>query len=159
MKDDSDKEDDKGGYKVGYGNPPKTGQFKKGQSGNPKGRPKIERNFLDLVGDLLESDLETENRVMSGHEAIHRATIKAALKGNQRAFKRFTRLAHKSGLFKDIDNRRKPFTGGVVIIPRKPIENPEEERAKLKSEIKKVEEQLAELRKHSGVQPTKSHAD
>jgi hypothetical protein len=25
---------------VGYRNPPKSGQFKKGQSGNPKGRPK-----------------------------------------------------------------------------------------------------------------------
>ena len=24
----------------GYGKPPKNGQFKKGQSGNPKGRPK-----------------------------------------------------------------------------------------------------------------------
>ena len=27
-------------YEVGYGRPPKSGQFKKGQSGNPKGRPR-----------------------------------------------------------------------------------------------------------------------
>ena len=27
-------------YKVGYGKPPKEHRFKKGQSGNPRGRPK-----------------------------------------------------------------------------------------------------------------------
>ena len=27
-------------YEVGYGKPPQQAQFKKGQSGNPKGRPK-----------------------------------------------------------------------------------------------------------------------
>jgi hypothetical protein len=27
-------------YKVGYGKPPRSGQFKRGNSGNPKGRPK-----------------------------------------------------------------------------------------------------------------------
>ncbi len=27
-------------YDIGYGKPPKAGQFKKGQSGNPNGRPK-----------------------------------------------------------------------------------------------------------------------
>jgi Family of unknown function (DUF5681) len=27
-------------YEVGYGKPPKTSQFKKGESGNPSGRPK-----------------------------------------------------------------------------------------------------------------------
>jgi hypothetical protein len=31
---------DKKNYDVGYGKPPKSGQFKPGQSGNPKGRPK-----------------------------------------------------------------------------------------------------------------------
>jgi len=32
------------GYDVGYGKPPKGGQFQKGQSGNPRGRPKGSRN-------------------------------------------------------------------------------------------------------------------
>lgn len=31
------------GYPVGYKKPPKSGQFKKGQSGNPRGRPKSGR--------------------------------------------------------------------------------------------------------------------
>jgi hypothetical protein len=29
-----------GGYEVGYGKPPKDRQFRKGQSGNPRGRPR-----------------------------------------------------------------------------------------------------------------------
>lgn len=31
-------------YEIGYGKPPKEYQFKKGQSGNKKGRPKNSKN-------------------------------------------------------------------------------------------------------------------
>ncbi len=35
--------------KVGRGNPPKHSQFKKGQSGNPRGRPKNSRNVHSRI--------------------------------------------------------------------------------------------------------------
>ncbi|WP_445949374.1 DUF5681 domain-containing protein, partial [Sphingorhabdus sp.] len=38
---------------VGYGNPPKHSQFKKGQSGHPKGRPRGKRNMASLVAEVL----------------------------------------------------------------------------------------------------------
>ena len=43
---------------VGYGNPPKESRFKKGQSGNQRGRPKGSKN---LKTDLAE-ELQTESR-------------------------------------------------------------------------------------------------
>ena len=53
-------------YEVGYGKPPKSRQWKPGQSGNPKGRPKGARNRLGTQFlEALEADF---NRF--GSEAI-----------------------------------------------------------------------------------------
>jgi hypothetical protein len=36
-------------YEVGYGKPPRAGQFTKGKSGNTKGRPKGSKNLTSLI--------------------------------------------------------------------------------------------------------------
>ena len=46
-------DDDKADYKVGYKKPPLHTRFKKGQSGNPSGRPKGSKNFSTLLAEAL----------------------------------------------------------------------------------------------------------
>jgi len=41
------------GYTVGFGKPPQSTQFKKGQSGNPAGRPKGKTNVATVIEQAL----------------------------------------------------------------------------------------------------------
>ncbi len=76
-------------YEVGYGRPPKSGQFKKGKSGNPKGRPKGAKG----VRASLKRELETKITVREGGrqlriskaEAMARQFTNSALKGDMKA--------------------------------------------------------------------------
>lgn len=86
-------------YAVGYRRPPIHAQFKKGQSGNPKGRPKASKNFKT---DLLET-LKTPIRVTQNGQQKTLSTQKAAmlqlreqaLRGNPRALDRLLDFALK----------------------------------------------------------------
>lgn len=43
---------------VGYGRPPQEHQFKRGQSGNPKGRPKGSKNESTILREILEHKID-----------------------------------------------------------------------------------------------------
>lgn len=49
---------DGGDYRVGYGRPPQHTRWKKGQSGNPKGRPKrsSQKDTIQIIDALLEEE-------------------------------------------------------------------------------------------------------
>src|SRR5260370_30614119 len=54
--------DRKPDYEVGYGKPPLHTRFKKGQSGNPRGRPRGAKNLTTLLIDALNQPVVvTEN--------------------------------------------------------------------------------------------------
>jgi len=76
-------------YPVGYGKPPKHTQFKPGQSGNPKGRPKGIRNLnTDLEEELSLEILVTEGgqqQQTTKQRALLKSLFAKALNGDVRA--------------------------------------------------------------------------
>jgi len=76
-------------YKVGYSKPPKAKQFKKGRSGNPKGRPKGSLNLAtDLTAELSEQITVREDgrsRRVSKQRALIKSLLAKALQGDVRA--------------------------------------------------------------------------
>ena len=49
-------------YEIGYGKPPKHSQFKPGQSGNKKGRPKGSKDTLNMAKKILNEKIEVTDR-------------------------------------------------------------------------------------------------
>ena len=84
----NDSDDDRD-YEIGYGKPPKHTRFKKGQSGNQKGRPKGAKSFsTDLREELNEKVPVRENgkvKVLSKQRAILKAQVSKAMAGDTRA--------------------------------------------------------------------------
>ena len=76
-------------YKVGYKKPPEHTQFKPGQSGNPKGRPKNTKNLkTDLKEEIHELIKITEGgqiHEISKQRALMKRLMEKGLKGDMRA--------------------------------------------------------------------------
>jgi len=66
-------------YEVGFGKPPRRTQFKKGRSGNPKGRP---RKKPDLYSELTKVLREKVTIVVDGQQ--EKVTVQQALLRRQR---------------------------------------------------------------------------
>ena len=88
--------------KVGYGKPPKHTQFKKGQSGNPKGRPKqvqahmpVSRIIRNSLSEEVQGKVNGKTRKMTKLAAIIDVQSAKALKGDTRAAKLLIDLGHK----------------------------------------------------------------
>jgi hypothetical protein len=91
-----------GSDKVGYGKPPKHTQFKKGQSGNPKGCPKqvqahmpVSRIIRHSLSEEVQGFVNGKTRKMTKLAAIIEVQSAKALKGDTRAAKLVIDLGHK----------------------------------------------------------------
>ena len=76
-------------YEVGYAKPPEHSQFKAGQSGNPKGRPKGSLNLATALNRaLLERVTVVENgkrKSITKLDAAIKSLVNSAVKGDAKA--------------------------------------------------------------------------
>ncbi len=86
-------------YEVGYKRPPTEHQFKPGQSGNPKGRPKLVKDFNTDFQEELEEVITIQEGGKSKLITKQRALIKRltanALNGNAASIKLVTAILSK----------------------------------------------------------------
>lgn len=71
---------DKDDYEVGYKKPPKKNQFKPGQSGNKRGRPKGSKNLDSIYKELFNTKLpnkETGEKMPVSKALVNKLLIKA----------------------------------------------------------------------------------
>ena len=94
-------EDDKP-YTVGKGKPPKEHQFKRGQSGNPRGRPKKKPDeFYDSLASELQklAIIESDGKQLwvTNMRAIVKKVVDKAKNGNMQSVKLILEFLKKSG--------------------------------------------------------------
>ena len=82
---------------VGYGKPPQQTQFKKGRSGNPRGRPKGSKNLATALAEIIsEKVIITENgrrRPITKLDAAAKQLANRAAAGDLKAIQQLILLA------------------------------------------------------------------
>jgi Family of unknown function (DUF5681) len=110
-----------GEYKVGYKKPPRSGQFRKGRSGNPKGRPKKAKQDMSDITAILSEPVAVNKsgiaQLMSPFEASIRTLVGQALNGrNVNAALELVRLCESYGVVVSLP--APDYDSQVLIVPR-----------------------------------------
>jgi hypothetical protein len=94
-------------YNIGYGKPPKTGQFVKGQSGNPAGRPKGSKDLNSIIQQesrkLVRVNGPNGSRSITKIRATVIQLVNKSLQGDFRAMRDFLTLTRMSEQVERID--------------------------------------------------------
>jgi hypothetical protein len=102
-----------GGGAVGYKRPPREHCWKKGQSGNPKGRPPGFRNFRAAVTAVLHEQVSVtvdgEDRDMTRLESVARQLVAKAEAGDPRSMQQLLAEIHKSEAKAERDASAQPL--------------------------------------------------
>jgi hypothetical protein len=91
---------------VGYRRPPVNHQFKPGQSGNPKGRPKGSKNFVTTFAEVLSRPIKVRDRnngktrTVSKLEVMIEGITNKAMAGDPKAFATVIQFMEKFQVFK-----------------------------------------------------------
>lgn len=92
-----------GSYEVGFGKPPAHTRFKKGQSGNPKGRPRGAKNISTLVSHALDERVEIkeagQRRMLTKREVIAKQLVNKSAGSDLKA------LSMLLGLMRELEGK------------------------------------------------------
>jgi hypothetical protein len=103
-------------YSVGYARPPEHGKFKKGETGNPRGRPRNSRNRRTTLKEILEEKVEAtvggKRVVITKYECGKRIQVNKMLQGNDRSYLIIENEVEQQGLFEE-----GPPQHGVLVLP------------------------------------------
>jgi hypothetical protein len=107
---------------VGYAKPPEKSRFKKGVSGNPKGRPKRKPLAAgDIVNKVLNATAEYRERGQTKkatrRELTLRNYVRLALKGDAKAAETLLRLRAHAQRYGDAKNDRVEVTDWLPDHP------------------------------------------
>lgn len=76
-------------YEVGYGKPPKHGQFRKGRSGNEAGRPKSSKNLKTVIEQEVHAKVHISEggkpKTVTKVVALIKAMLNKGIQGDTRA--------------------------------------------------------------------------
>jgi Family of unknown function (DUF5681) len=102
-------------YEVGYGKPPRLTRFKKGQSGNPRGRPNGSNNLSTLLSEALNEPVivaeDGGRRTISKRRAIVTQLVNRSAKGDLRALKILL------DILQEIERRTEPASSETSFSP------------------------------------------
>ena len=92
-------------YTVGYKRPPRHARFQPGVSGNPSGRRKGSKNIRTIVEQILREEISLRDggvtKKITKAEAIVRALVHGAIKGESSSQQNLFRLAQQIGQFEE----------------------------------------------------------
>jgi hypothetical protein len=151
--------------KVGYQRPPVESQFRKGQSGNPRGRRKGQRNLGPVLAEVLRQTVtvkqEGKSQRMSKGEAVIKVLLTKATKGDSRAIKAVLECSDQIGRIQSAELK----IGGrgnyeFMLIPGMAASAEEWQREiDARHETADLREAIAAARATTGTLPTGSQID
>lgn len=117
------------GYAVGYGKPPRHARFRKGQSGNPKGRPKGKSLNMDSIMEIVRSKLEARHAMNIDGKMCERTLMEVSLDNFLRQF---------------ASNPARHWKQVLPLIERAYTERPHEDGRDYAAEVRRKLEDMAE---------------